>query len=69
MTYRVVVRTGLTPAAAFPVAGIGRVTIQSCRSNGGSVLNFEGNKDPAQRWNRAFGDSVPGRPWNRDNCA
>lgn len=49
--------------------GSGRVTIQSCLSKGGSVLNQDGNILPAQRCKRALGDRSPGLPSNRANWA
>jgi len=75
MTYR----TWALPAA-------GRVTTQSWRSKGGSVLvvsshvdgnddraaahlNLDGKSLPAQRCILAFGESLPGLPWNFANIA
>lgn len=69
MTYRVVVVRPDLPCCPSDGGSTGRVTIQSCRSNGGSVLNLDGNIAPAQRWNLALGESSPGRPWNRSSWA
>lgn len=59
----------LVPAKSIVPAGSGRVTIQSCRSKGGSVLNVEGKIFPAQRCIRALGDNSPGLPSNLANWA
>jgi hypothetical protein len=69
---------------SFGASGTGRVTIQSCLSNGGSALicqllvlwarrgaylNLDGKIFPAHRYICAFGEISPGLPWNLANCA